>query len=141
MSHSRQFPKEEEPKKKAQNNGYTSEKHLLSSEVFFRKSSSQCLPSNSALLQGTSLSRSTLQSPRTSHELTKSDNLVRFLPVGESQSSLASPLFVPRRPKARKDSVHRLVLLQFSCTTEREKIRKPGSNQSAVLYQRFNCRY
>lgn len=77
---------------------------MLSGEVLLEKSSTQRLAGTS-LLQGicTSFSCSrTLQSPRTSHELTKSDTLVRFLPVGDSQSSLGSPLLVPRRPKARR---------------------------------------
>jgi len=90
---------------KRENNDYnTLEKHLLSGEVFWKKSSSHRLPCNSALLQGTSTSFSgaTLQSPRTSQELTKSDNLVRFLPVGDSQSSLGSPLLVPRSPEAKR---------------------------------------
>ena len=83
---------------------YTLEKHLLSGEVFSKKSSSHRLPCNSALLQGTSTSFSgaTLQSPRTSQELTKSDNLVRFLPDGDNQSSLGSPLFVPKSPEAKR---------------------------------------
>ena len=82
----------------------TLEKHLLRGEVFSKKSSSHRLPCNSALLQGTSISFSgaTLQSPRTSQELTKSDNLVRFLPDGDNQSSLGSPLLVPRSPEAKR---------------------------------------
>ena len=81
---------------------HTVVKHLYRGDVLLRKSSSQRLV-GSVLSHAfiSSFLRSTLHSssPRTSQELTKSDTSVLFFPVADNQSSLGSPLLVPRSPR------------------------------------------
>ena len=78
---------------------HTFEKQLLRGDVLFWNNTVQ-------RFSGTNFSQASkpgaiLQStpPRISQEFTKSFSLVLFFPLGESQSSFASPLIVPNRPE------------------------------------------